>query len=82
MSPKKKVILSSKILDYCKREGLDKNQFIARCISAPLSTETGRTLTIDTVTRIYNGDTGITLPTAALVAKALGVEIGDLFEVS
>lgn len=81
MSPKKKVVIRNKVKDYCESKGIDRNQFVAKCISAPLSTETGRALTIDTVTRIYGGETGITLPTAALVAAALGVELSDLFEI-
>lgn len=81
MSPKKKIVIKNKVQQYCEERGIDRNQFISKCITAPLTTDTGRALTVDTASRIYNGETAITLPTAALVAGALGVSIGDLFDV-
>jgi transcriptional regulator with XRE-family HTH domain len=79
--PKKHLLIKNKVREYCDREGISKNQFLSKALSSPLQTDTGRALTVDTATRIYNGETSITLPTAGLIAAALGVEIGDLFEV-
>lgn len=81
MSPKKKVQIQNNVKAYCDKNGISKNQFVAKCISAPLTTDTGRGFTIDTATRIYNGETAITLSTAGLVAAVMEVDLSDLFEI-
>lgn len=76
---KKKVSIKNKVREYCEGKGIDKNRFIALCLGTPLESETGRSLTYDTVTRIYNGDTSVGLTNAALVAAALKVELSEIF---
>lgn len=78
---KKKLNIMNRVREYCEKEKIDKNRFLALCLSSPLTTETGRTLTVDTIVRIYNGDIAITLPTAGLIAAALGVEISEIFTI-
>lgn len=77
---KKKINIKNKVREYCEKEKIDKNRFIALCLS-PLITETGRTLTVHTITRIYDGDTQIGLTTAGLIAAALGVELSEIFSI-
>jgi hypothetical protein len=81
MAPKKQIQIISKVKEYCDKHNINKNQFIAKCISSPITTETGTALTIDTASRIFDGDTGIRLATAGLVASVFEVDISELFTI-
>jgi hypothetical protein len=77
---KTQAIIRNKVSDYCYRNGLDKNDFIGRCLSSKRRID-NKGLTYDTASRVFDGDTGLSLTTAGLVAAALGVQIGDLFDI-
>ena len=67
------------VREYCEAHGMDRNDFVAKCISSRVSVD-GKRLTVDTASRVYDGETGISLKTASLVAVALGVDISEIFK--
>lgn len=79
MTSKKKLNIENRVRQYCEQKGIDRNRFMVLCLESPLTTETGRALTPDKVTKIYNGDTAITLQTAGLIAAALQVDLSEIF---
>lgn len=78
MSPDK-IVIKNKVKEFCDKKDLDRLGFIGVCLQSK-RTINGRRLQSDTAGRVYDGETGITIQTAGLVAAALGVKIGDLFE--
>jgi len=77
---KNKIVIVNKVKQYCDRLPIDRSEFIGRCLQSR-KTFRGRRLTADTAGRIYDGETGIVLGTAGLVAAALGVTISEIFEI-
>lgn len=79
MSPDKLIVLN-KVKAYAEKKGIDRTSFIGLCLQSKKEID-GRRLKAKTAERVYDGETGISLSTALLVAEALGVELGELFEI-
>jgi hypothetical protein len=75
----KKIIIKNKVRDFCDQKGYDRDYFVGICLQSK-ATFDGRRLKADTAGRVYDGETGLVLGTAGLIASALGVSIGDLFD--
>ncbi len=73
-------VIRNKVAEYCKAKGLDRTSFLGKCLSST-TTHKGRRLNADTAGRVFDGDTGISLGTAGLVAKALGAKLDQLFDI-
>ena len=77
--PPKKV--ANKVREWCDERGLDKMDFVEKCIRAGVNIE-GKRLTYDTISRVYDGDTNISMMTATLISLAAGVtSISELFDI-
>ena len=75
----KKIV--NKVQEWCDRKGMDKLDFISKCIGAKVEID-GRKLSYDTISRIYDGETNINMITATLITLALGLDsISELFDI-
>jgi hypothetical protein len=75
-----KVIVKNKVRDVAEKRGLDRSSFIGLCLQHRRILE-GKRLTADTAGRAYDGETTLSMTTAALIASALGVDLSELFEI-
>lgn len=76
-----KIVIKNKVKEIAEKRSLDRNQFIGLCLSSRKRID-GKGLTADTAGRVYDGETGLSLRTAALIAAALGLSIEDVFDLS
>lgn len=77
MSPEK-VVMRNLVKNIADKKGIDRTSFIGLCLSSRKTID-GRRLSAKTAERVYDGETGISLTTAALIAAALGVEVSEIF---
>lgn len=75
-----KVIVKNKVREVAEKRSLDRTSFIGLCLQSRKTLE-GKRLTADTAGRAYDGETTISMTTAALIASALGVDLSELFEI-
>lgn len=83
MNPPKEnqVTIKNKVKEFCDRKGWDREYFVGLCLQSKKTFE-GRRLKAETAGRVYDGETGLVLGTAGLVAAALGVKLEELFEIN
>jgi hypothetical protein len=74
------ITIRNKVKDYCDRAGIDRNEFVGMCLQSR-KTFRGRRLTADTAGRIYDGENGMVLGTAGLIAAVLRVSVEELFDI-
>ncbi len=80
MPKTKNTVAVNKVQQWCKKNGVDRQSFISMYFAAGLTLH-GKHLSPDTITKIYNGETGINLETAIHVAQAIGASsVSDLFD--
>lgn len=80
--PKDKRLLVNKVKTWCAGQKLDRQDFLAKVLAAKLGDEGGKVLSVDTILRVYDGDTKISMATASLIAKSVGVQsIAELFDI-
>jgi hypothetical protein len=79
-SKEKKIVIENRVSAYCESQGIDRNDFLVKCLQSKATID-GRRLTAKTAESVFDGETGITLRTAALVASALGVDLEDIFKI-
>lgn len=72
------VIMKNLVKQLADKKGIDRTSFVGLCLSSRKTID-GRRLSAKTAERVYDGETGISLSTAALVAAALGVEVSEIF---
>lgn len=82
MSAQKKhiAVIENHVAALCKERGLDRSEFVGICLLSRVIID-GKKLTAETAGRVFDGATQIDFRTAALVAKALEVEIEKIFKV-
>lgn len=74
------IIIKNKVQEYCTSKGIDERQYMSLCLGSTASVE-GRVLGEGPARRAWNGDTGISFGTVALLIKALDAKQDDLFEI-
>ena len=73
-------VIQNKVKSLCTERKLDREQFIGLCLQSRAEIN-GKRLTYDTAGRAYDGETTLSLTTAALIAAALNVELSEIFTI-
>ena len=75
--------LVNKVQAWCDKNKMDRQDFLATVLGAKVKDEGGRTLSVDTILRVYDGDTKISLATASMIAQSLVgvVSMSELFDI-